>query len=289
MSEASERRGPSTQRPGLSVTDLPVGPGRENWGDRWELLPTTPSTNRVAAQRAREGAAEGLVVVAQQQTAGRGRLDRRWESPPGAGLTFSVLLRPSLPDEQWPWIGLLAAVAVAETVGRVLGQEPIPSATAGSTPRVAVKWPNDVLVDGYKIAGLLNERVETPAGAALVVGIGLNVDQRAEELPIPQATSLRLAAGRSFTSAADRGEVLVELVDRLERCYRLAALPGERHAAYLAWCGTIGQQVRVELPTGPSLYGEAVGVDASGRLQVRTASGIEGVSAGDVVHVRRSR
>lgn len=237
------------------------------------LLDSVDSTNRVAAEQARSGAAEGLTVIAHTQHSGRGRLSRRWESPPGAGLTLSVVLRPSLGPGEWPWIGLMAAVAVAETLDLVgLGG-------------VAVKWPNDVLADGQKIAGLLNERVETPEGPALVLGIGLNVDQVAEELPMATATSIRLATGERFERAA----LLVVLLERLAEGYRRAQRPEDRRAAYLDRCATIGQLVRVELPTEPALVGEAVGVDSAGRVLIEVAGQVRAISAGDVVHVRPAR
>lgn len=237
------------------------------------LLDVTDSTNKYAAERARDGAATGLLVVAEQQTSGRGRLDRRWESPAGAGLTLSLLLRPDVPADEWPWIGLMAAVAVADTL------------TAHGVARAAVKWPNDVLAGGHKIAGLLNERVETPSGPALILGIGLNIDQSAAELPLPTATSMRLATG----SAHNRAGVLASLLAQLSQALQRAADPQARRTAYLQSCATIGQIVRVELPAEAPLTGEARGIDAQGRLLVATGGRVRPISAGDVVHVRPAR
>ena len=123
------------------------------------------------------------MVVAEHQTAGRGRLDRSWETPPRAALTFSVLLRPSVGPEQWPWLPLLTGYAVG-TALRDAGFD------------AGVKWPNDVLIGDLKVAGILVERVDTPTGPAAVLGVGLNVSTTAEELPVPTATSLALAARR---------------------------------------------------------------------------------------------
>ena len=126
------------------------------------------------------------MVVAEHQTAGRGRLDRSWETPPRAALTFSVLLRPTVGPAQWPWLPLLTGYAVAGAL-RDAGFD------------AGVKWPNDVLVGDLKVAGILVERVDTPTGPAAVLGVGLNVSTTAEELPVPTATSLALAAGDAPT------------------------------------------------------------------------------------------
>ena len=172
-------------------------------GTRWrpEVLAESPSTNAVLAGRVREGAAEGLLVVADHQTAGRGRLDRTWVTPAGAALTFSLLLTPDeVPVVRWPWLPLLTGVAVAEGVRRVAGVE------------VALKWPNDVLAGPdastgpgrRKVAGNLVERVEGPRGAGAVVGVGLNVAQTAAELPVDTATSLQLVAGTPVCPSTTR-------------------------------------------------------------------------------------
>lgn len=242
-----------------------------------EVLPATPSTNAVVAARAKDGAPEGLVVVTEHQTAGRGRLDRTWETPERAALTFSVLLRPpaDVPAERWPWLPLVAGLAVTEALreqGYVAG----------------VKWPNDVLVhsvpDGErKVCGILVERVETPAGPAAVVGIGLNTSQTAEELPVETATSLALASGEPVDRSALLGVLLGRLVGRYED-WRTD--PDGLAAAYSAASVTLGRDVRAELPSGATLEGTAVDIDRSGRLVVRNESGETPVGAGDVVHVR---
>jgi BirA family biotin operon repressor/biotin-[acetyl-CoA-carboxylase] ligase len=236
-----------------------------------EVLGRAPSTNAEVTARARAGAAAGLVVVAEHQTAGRGRLDRTWETPAHAALTFSLLLRPPLPAADWTWLPLLAGVAVAETL-RELG---VPA---------DLKWPNDVLIEGRKVAGLLVERVETPAGPAAVVGIGLNVSQQAAELPIEAATSLVLEGIRP-----DRTELLASLLRRLQREYADwvdAGVPALR-ASYLRLCPTVaGLRLRVDLPGGEAVTGIGTGLSDDGGLVVRTADGDIVVHAGDVVHVR---
>src|SRR5919107_2486598 len=126
---------------------------------RFESL---PSTNTEAARLASEGAEEGLAVVADEQTAGRGRLQRAWSSPKGAGLYFSILLRPTIPQNYWPLITFMAAIAVGDALREAAGVE------------TDIKWPNDLLSGERKICGILAEGIETPNGRAVIVGIGTN-------------------------------------------------------------------------------------------------------------------
>jgi BirA family biotin operon repressor/biotin-[acetyl-CoA-carboxylase] ligase len=281
-----------------------TGPGRL-WRDV-TVLAETGSTNSDLLAAARAGAAEGTVLAAEVQTAGRGRLDRRWICPPRAALSFSALLRPDgVPAVARGWIPLLAGVAVAAGL----------RAQAGLDARL--KWPNDVLVGGAKIAGILAEQ----AGDAIVLGIGINVTTRRDELPVPHATSVVLAG-----AAPDREQLLVAVLGELETWYRrwVAAVaagppvvagpvvagpvlagpvlagtaaagtalagpggdPAGLRAEYLRLSATVGQQVRVSMPGGKLVTGRAGDVDATGRLEVGTASGPVAVSAGDVVHVR---
>ena len=233
-----------------------------------EVLDEAPSTNAVVAERARGGAGEGLVVVAEHQTAGRGRLDRTWETPARSALTMSLLLRPRTAAVDWPWLPLLTGYAASVALRR-LGASAV------------LKWPNDVLLDDRKLAGILTERVETPGGPAVVVGIGINVGMTREELPHDGATSLAVAG-----LDVDRTDLLSALLERLRVQYdafergELAPL----RAAYADSCATVGREVRVELPTGESLSGEATGIDEGGRLLVSGPAGVVPVSAGDVVH-----
>lgn len=239
------------------------------------MLDSSPSTNAAVAALVRAGEGEGLVVVAEHQTAGRGRLDRAWVTPPRSSLTVSVLLTPEeIPVARWPWLPLLAGVAVVEGIRRSTGLQ------------AALKWPNDVLLGDAKVAGILVERVEGPAGAAAVVGIGINVSTTREELPVEAATSLALAG-----PAPDRGDLLAQVVSALGAEYdawrSAGGDPSSRlRPAYVGVCDTVGRTVRVELPAGGTLTGEAVGIDADGRLQVAGPTGTVALGAGDVVHVR---
>lgn len=237
-----------------------------------EVLPATPSTNAVVAERARAGAADGLVVATDHQTVGRGRLDRVWETPAGTALTFSVLLRPDIPGGRWPWLPLLTGVAVVGGLRQVGVQ-------------AVLKWPNDVLIGDRKLAGILVERVEAPAGVpsgpAAVLGVGLNVAMSAAELPVQTATSLAVEG-----HDVEREVLLAAILASLRSARGLLGDPAGLRAAYLDLCVTVGQQVRAELPGGGRLLGEAVGVDGVGRLVVRGEAGEQAVAAGDVVHVR---
>jgi len=245
------------ERPPLRPRALQRALGPDGW--RVEVLPTAGSTNAVVAERARAGEPAGLVVVAEQQTAGRGRLDRTWVSPARAGLTLSVLVRPDLPPVRWPWLPLLTGLAVARTAQQ-------------AEVDAVLKWPNDVLVGGRKVCGVL---VEVPTTGAAVLGVGLNVTTRADELPHDQATSLQLAGA----TTTDRDTLLRALLRALGDV--LADVEGSR-AAYRELCSTVGMRVRVELPGGRSTQGLAERVDEDGRLVVDgTAYG-----AGDVVHLR---
>lgn len=243
-------------------------------GLRVEVVDEVSSTNAEVVARARAGAPEGLVVVAEHQTAARGRLDRTWSTPPRSALLFSMLLRPTVPARSWPWLPLL----VGHAIGRALRER---GYAAG------LKWPNDLLIGERKIVGILVERVETPDGPAAVVGVGLNVTLAADELPVPTATSLAIESGEQ----PDRTAVLVDLLRALREEYDAWQSGGEAAAArllasYSEACVTLGRDVRVELPGGDLLLGRADSIDPSGRLVVRGPDGATPVGAGDVVHVR---
>jgi BirA family transcriptional regulator, biotin operon repressor / biotin---[acetyl-CoA-carboxylase] ligase len=251
-----------------------------------EVLPWTGSTNADLLARAAAGAPEGVVLAAEEQTAGRGRLGRSWVSPPRAALTFSLLVRPdTVSPARRGWLPLLAGVSVASAV------------RAAADVDARLKWPNDVLAGPAKLAGILAEA----AGDAVVVGIGLNVSTELAELPPPgptpggalPATSLRVLG----VGTCDRERLLTEILAAFEHWYqawRQAGGDPDRcglRAEYTRLCATIGRRVRVELPGGQLLSGLAAGVDPDGRLLVRV-SGPGGpdaevpVAAGDVVHLR---
>ncbi|MEU9232833.1 biotin--[acetyl-CoA-carboxylase] ligase [Streptomyces subrutilus] len=243
-----------------------------------EVVAATGSTNTDLAARA-DGLPEGAVLVAEEQTAGRGRLDRSWVAPARSGLFFSVLLKPggAVPQERWGWLTLLAGVATATGLSRAAGVD------------TALKWPNDLLVtvDGEerKTGGILAERVAD----GVVIGIGLNVTLTEDELPVPAAGSLALAKA----TVTDRDPLLRAVLRSLEQWYGNWRAAGGDPASsglqetYAAGCATLGRHVRAELPGGRTLTGTAEAVDADGRLVIRTAADEhEAVGAGDVVHLR---
>jgi BirA family biotin operon repressor/biotin-[acetyl-CoA-carboxylase] ligase len=233
------------------------------------------STNADLAAAAERGAGEGAVLVAESQTAGRGRLHRDWTSPPRAGLTFSILLRPDdVPTTRWGWLPLLAGVSVARAVARFGEVE------------ARLKWPNDVLVgpDRRKAAGLLAQ----VAGGAVVVGIGLNVTTRADELP-EGATSLA-ASGASGTDRDPLLRAILRAVAEDYRRWRDAGGDAERSglaATYDGLSDTLGREVVVTLPAGEPIRGVAGAIAGDGRLVVTGEGGkARAVAAGDVTHVR---
>ncbi|MER8088983.1 biotin--[acetyl-CoA-carboxylase] ligase [Streptomyces sp. NPDC058316] len=291
-SDAPHSRWSDLDRPPLNVPALRRGLLRP--GGLWtslDVVETTGSTNSDLAARAASGLVEGAVLVAEEQTAGRGRLDRTWTAPARSGLFLSVFLTPGdVPVRRWGWLPLLTGVATAAGLARAAGVD------------TALKWPNDLLVtvprssdrlragqtppgEERKAGGILAER----AGDGVVVGIGLNVSLRADELPAATAGSLALAGAVS----TDRETLLRGVLRSLEHWYgQWRAAEGDAAAsglqeAYAAGCATLGRRVRAQLPGDRTLTGEAVAIDGDGRLILSTDDGLqEPVSAGDIVHLR---
>ncbi|MGW1766990.1 biotin--[acetyl-CoA-carboxylase] ligase [Streptomyces sp. NPDC002073] len=280
---ASSGRWSSLDRPPLNLASLQrslVTP--DSLWSSVELVESTGSTNTDLAARAAE-LPEGAVLVAEEQTSGRGRLDRSWTAPARSGLFFSLLLKPDpakVAPAQWGWLTLLAGVAASAALSRAAAVD------------TSLKWPNDLLVtvDGHerKTGGILAERAGGEQGG-VVIGIGLNVTLTEDELPVPAAGSLVLAKA----AVTDRDSLLKAVLRSIEDWYRrwceAGGDPSESglQETYAAECATLGRHVRAELPGGRELTGTAEAVDAEGRLVVRTADGArEAVSAGDVVHLR---
>ncbi|MET7860255.1 biotin--[acetyl-CoA-carboxylase] ligase [Streptomyces sp. NPDC005318] len=277
--DASPNRWSDLDRPPLNVPALRRGLLRP--GALWtslDVVDSTGSTNTDLAARAAD-LAEGTVLVAEEQTAGRGRLDRTWTAPARSGLFFSVYLVPGddVPVHRWGWLPLLAGVATATGLAKAAGVD------------TALKWPNDLLVDvageERKAGGILAER----AGNGVVVGIGLNVTLRAAELPAPTAASLSLAGAVS----TDRETLLRGVLRSLDHWYgEWRAADGDAarsglQTAYAANCATLGRTVRAQLPGDRSVVGEAVAIDGDGRLILSTADGVqEPLSAADIIHLR---
>jgi len=268
-------------RPG-SFTTVP-GPAHTRFG-LVRRFAEIDSTNRLLLDEARAGAPEGAVVVADYQSAGRGRLGRRWEAPPGSNLLASVLLRPALEIADLHLCTVAVALAAADACARGAGLEP------------ELKWPNDLMVGARKLGGILAEVVPAPApagvgGHAVVVGLGLNVrwppgnwTADATDAPAFEATSLRRETGTDFDPVFILGLVLEELEGRLAALAdggRRRRLAGE----YRRRCATVGKTVRVSLP-GEQFTGTATDVTVEGHLIVDVGMCMRTVAAGDVVHVR---
>lgn len=244
------------------------------------VLPSVESTNTALVDAARDGAPHASVLVAEEQTAGKGRLGRTWTAPARSGLFVSILLRPEVPAAAWTWLPPLAGLAAREAVGRAAELE------------IGLKWPNDLVVGAgeaadRKLGGILCETV--PGATAVVVGIGLNVTLRQHELPVPQACSLALAGAAN----TDRDTLLRSLLRSFGDWYtRWSDAGGDAEAAglreaYARACTTIGRDVRAELPGDRIVTGRASGVDGTGALLVTTADqGVLPIGAGDVVHLR---
>lgn len=288
---AAASAGPGSDLPPLdeaTVIHALADRGATVW-NRVIVVASTASTNADLAEAARTGEPEGTVLVADHQSAGKGRLGRGWQTPPQAALAVSVLLRPRFAVATWPWLSLLAGLAVADTLDWVCALD------------ARLKWPNDVLLPGSdpadsdsvgpdrKVCGVLADAVPGADGpVGLVLGAGINVGQYPDELPVPQATSLRLAGARTL----DRTEILTGYLHALSEYYQHWVAAGGDVAAtgldevYRRRCATIGARVRVHLPRG-GLDGVAEGVDAQGRLVVRDDEGaMREFAAGDIVHLR---
>lgn len=263
-------------RPPLSQRALQRALVRD--GSPWTdvtVVASTGSTNADLLAAAAGGAPTGRVLIAEEQTSARGRQEREWTSPPQAGLTWSVLLRPTIPPNRWGWLPLLAGLSLVRVV-RLLGEID-----------ATLKWPNDLLVgpEEGKAAGILAQA----AGDAVVLGIGLNVSNRREDLPTAQATSLALAGA----ACTDRATLVPAVLRQLAEDYvAWSDADGDPQAsglaaAYARVCGTLGRQVRVQLPGERETTGLATGIDDAGRLVVRGDTGAShAYAAGDVVHLR---
>jgi BirA family biotin operon repressor/biotin-[acetyl-CoA-carboxylase] ligase len=234
-----------------------------------------PSTNLEAAQLAAEGAAEGVCVVAREQTAGRGRLQREWQSPKDAGLYFSIVLRPTLPQQAWPLLTLMAAVAIHQALREAFEVD------------ADIKWPNDLLVNDKKICGILAETVETILGRSVVLGIGVNLTKNAvPEALKSEATAVEFATGRR----AEPEALLGTLTNALGKYYELLRSAEGPQSILDEWTSrssyASGKFVRT-VEGDESFLGTTRGLERDGALRVETDSGeIRIVRAGDVQTVR---
>jgi BirA family biotin operon repressor/biotin-[acetyl-CoA-carboxylase] ligase len=236
------------------------------------VLASSPSTNaELLALAAGPGLPSFTALLTLDQTAGRGRLDRSWVAPAGTALALSVLVRDALRSRLAAWLPLLAGLLLAEAVDEVL------------PGRVAIKWPNDVLLDGAKVCGILVEVAGN--GRDAVIGSGLNLTQTADQLPVATATSLALAGAE--LSAGQLDTLVAGYLARLRGELETPGPEARLRERVVARCSTIGLRVRVALADGEIVTGTATGLDAAGRLEVAPDSGPAiAVAVGDVTHVR---
>ena len=256
------------------------------------------STNAALLEYASTGDGDRSALIAEFQSAGRGRSGREWTAPAGSQVALSVLIRPgAIHPDLFGWLPLITGLAVRDALAGSSGLD------------ASLKWPNDVMVgkgdEAHKIAGVLVEMTSVPTEGvysmslpAIVVGVGLNVSLRTEELPVPHATSIDLERAAQGLGPADRPVVAKELLralavrhDQWRACERGSGsvISDELYYEYIDACATVGQDVRVELPGGETKTGTVTKIDRSGQLVVDTAAGEEPfvVAAGDVHHVRR--
>lgn len=236
-----------------------------------DVVPSTGSTNADLSARAADPDVDRVVLIAETQERGRGRHSRSWVSPPRAQIAMSILVRlPWIEPAALGWLPLLTGVAVVDAL----------RATAGVP--ATLKWPNDVLIEGRKVAGILAEVSASGAAPAVVVGIGVNVSLTEAELPVPHATSLALAGA----TVDDRTVLVTSLLTAFARRFTSWRANGwtvdDLASAYRAYCSTLGSRVRADLPGGRALTGTARDIDSSGRLLIDD----EPVAAADVTHLR---
>jgi BirA family biotin operon repressor/biotin-[acetyl-CoA-carboxylase] ligase len=236
------------------------------------VVSSSPSTNSDLLALAADPALPSFTaLLTLDQTAGRGRLDRSWVAPAGTALALSLLVRDALRHPLASWLPLLAGLCLAEALDEV------------APGRVAIKWPNDLLLDGRKVCGILVE--VAPGGRDAVVGSGLNLAQTAEQLPVETATSLALAGVAVSPEQLDT--VVAGYLGRLRNELETPGPVSRLRERVIARCATVGQRVRVALADGSVLVGMAAGIDPAGRLEVVPEGGdVVAVAVGDVTHVR---
>ncbi|TKS62728.1 MAG: biotin--[acetyl-CoA-carboxylase] ligase [Nitrospira sp.] len=249
-------------------------------GRRIELFDCLPSTNREAAQLAQAEVEHGTVVVADSQTAGRGRLSRSWFSPPGANLYCSIILRVMRPPErltEWlSWLPLISALAAAEAIEQV------------SSTHVSVKWPNDLLISERKVGGILCESgTGTRSDPFQIIGIGINVNVDHDDWPVDlrdSATSI----WQERKIVVDRNRLLAQLLLELEQCLDELVLHGTNRIAlaYYQRCSTIGHKVQATLANGDVVVGLAEGIGQDGSLRVRPQTTQPGSGTPEIIHLR---
>lgn len=253
----------------LTLTSSPDGPWR-----LIDIVEETGSTNADLIARAASGEdIAGVVLLAEHQSAGRGRQGRSWVAPAHSQVPLSVgISTESVPADRWGWLPLLAGVAVVDAIAEVAGIQ------------AGLKWPNDVLFEGRKLVGILAE--VAGSSQTIVLGIGINVTLHANDLPDPNATALNLLGWAHPDRNALAEAVLRELAARVDHWRELRGVDEKLIDDYRSRSITLGSRVRAELPGDREVVGNAVGIGESGQLRIDTGEDTVAVSAGDITHLR---
>ena len=239
---------------------------------RVNVVESTGSTQVDLVKKVRDGVAvHGDVLATEFQSVGRGRLDRTFIAPARSALLFSFYIAPKSPGDRWGWLPLLAGQSVCHAISEVLDIR--------SDDTVQLKWPNDILFNDQKVAGLLAERVETPLATGVVIGIGINVHTRQEELPVPSATSFALQG----YADCDRNSLLTHILQSFSHYMeRWENADSSLLLEYTNVSATLGRRVEIEIPGQPKVISAATGIDSSGALVLEDGRHI---TVGDVVHL----
>ncbi|BCB04508.1 biotin--[acetyl-CoA-carboxylase] ligase [Bacillus sp. KH172YL63] len=247
---------------GVSGNNIRLGLGTKTLGTVIHYEETVESTQKIAHMLASDGAVEGTLVIADEQTAGRGRLMREWHSSKGTGIWMSLILKPLLPPQKAPQFTLITAVAVVQAIEEATGLEP------------QIKWPNDILIDGKKVTGILTElQAESDKINSIIIGIGMNVNQQSEHFPDEIqgiATSLSLEKGEHIS----RAEVVQKVLERIEALYSLYMKEGFTPIKLLweSYAISIGKRIRARTING-TIEGRALGITEDGVLKIEDSSG----------------
>lgn len=252
-----------TKKPNkISGNEIKIGLKTNKMGHYVHFEETVTSTQKIAQTLANEGAVEGTIVVAEQQTEGRGRMARQWYSPSGTGIWMSLIIRPNLPVQATPQLTLLTAVAIVQAIKEITPLEP------------DIKWPNDILINGKKLVGILTElQAEADQVHSIIIGIGINVNHVLTDFPEelhPIATSIHLETDEQW----DRAQLIQEILLKFEALYSIYLAQGFRPIKLL-WEGyaiSLHKPIRARTING-SVEGNAIGIDDSGVLLIETSDG----------------
>ncbi len=256
----------------MPLDEAEINDGLKNGYWRVKVCQETGSTQNDLSVEVRAGLLRhGEVRTTEFQSAGRGRLDRKFVAPPNCALLFSLFILPKRAESAWGWLPLLAGEALLLALDSILPVD----ARSG----LSLKWPNDVLLNGKKLAGILSERIDTQAGPGVIIGIGINVHASREELGFANATSLEIEGHLGV----DRSLLLVAILEELAKVMEKWELGDPQVVErYIARSSTVGSDVRIETPAGEVIVAKAVGIKSSGALLLENG---DQITVGDVVHL----